>query len=244
MSIFKISFAVLFLLSSQTALAFSFSPIMSIFAPSGDDSTQTFTAENQSDEKVALQVTAFTRSIDENGKETLTPCSDFKIFPEQFSLGAKSSRAVRITYKGPTAVPKERAYRIIAEELPVDLVPPKKQKAKGQMKFLVRYATAIYVRGPDAEPKIKIEAHKVVSGKDEKLSLTILNEGTAHQLLFPAHLDLHSKNGAVALSGNKLESFDKQNLLAGTKRIFVLPWPPELKSGSKSEPIEAKIQFQ
>lgn len=240
------------LAQGRRAQAFTFSPIVSEFTPSGAGATRTFTVENKGADRIPVQISAHTRQIGEDGREALAPTEHFKIFPEQFTLAPQQTRAVRITYRGPANLASEAAYRFIAEQLPIDLQKAADAPADaGKIKFLLRYEGSVYVQPPKVRPEVKAEASLASSPKtrERELELLLRNEGTAHQLLNGARLTLVSAAGAasaagsngasVTLEGPTLKVFEKQNLLAGARRRFKLPWPEKLPAG----PVTVSIEF-
>ena len=68
--------------------------------------------------------------------------------------------------------------------------------------------------------------------------------GQAHVILRNLSLSLEGEaNGnaaaALALGPNQLSGMSGENILAGHKRRFLLPWPQEIPFG----PIQASFQF-
>jgi fimbrial chaperone protein len=236
-----IGLAALLIFIAASANAFSFAPIVVDFTPTGPEATRTMTAENKGTEKVAIQVSAYTRTINEEGKEELTATENFKIFPEQFVLAPGVSRAVRVTYRGPTQLKNETAYRIVAEQLPVDMQKKAKTSDGGRLNFLIRYETSVYVRPSDTKPFVKVEriSKTPETGTIKNLEVILQNDGTAHQLLGDIRLSITSKSGVITLNQDQLKVFEKQNLLAGARRKFVIPWDGKPLEG----PLTASISF-
>ena len=105
--------------TSEKANAFRLEPMVANFTAQGDGSSKIFRVENESNEKIAVKLRAYVRQIDDKGKETLAETKDFKIYPDQISLSASDSRAVRVLYLGLKDIDQENSYRIIATQLPV-----------------------------------------------------------------------------------------------------------------------------
>lgn len=128
------------------AQAFEFAPSVMTYEAQGRGATQKYTVYNSLDTATAVEISAFTRSIDENGVETLSPTKDFTIYPQLFTLKAGESRVVKVTYLGDKNLLSEKAYRIVAEQLSVDLKKKTEKKDKDvSINFLLKYETSAYV---------------------------------------------------------------------------------------------------
>ena len=101
--------------------AFSFSPMTVSISPSGAAAVMTYKVTNESDQQTAVSIKVTTRVIDSSGKETNEPADKlFLVFPARVVLKANSSQNVKVQYRGPANISSEQAYRVIAEQLPVD----------------------------------------------------------------------------------------------------------------------------
>lgn len=225
------------------ASAFAFQPSVMEFTLADQQLSKTFTAANTGDTKVAVQVSAHARSTDIEGKETLPATDHFSIFPKQLILGPNESKTVRVTYTGPKPLAKETAYRIVAEQLPVDL---KAVKAAGtNLKFLIKYQTSVYVVPARARAKIIVESAKTIADTStgQQLELVFRNDGDAHKVLTGAKVILRdSKNPKtqIPLAAASAKTLETVNVLAGEKRRVLLPWP----GGAPTEAFDtASIEF-
>jgi fimbrial chaperone protein len=131
---------------------------------------------------------------------------------------------------------KELAFRIIAEQVPVDLT-ELTQTEKGKsvtVKVLFRYVGSVYIRPEGVAPKLVLESassQKDKAGADQ-LVLNVANQGTAHRLLQNIKVMVTAGSGqSVILAGKQLEGVLNENILADSKRQFILPWPKELPVG-------------
>lgn len=181
--------------------------------------TQVFYVENNTDEPAAVQVSAETWTMDSAGVETNASAEqDFVIFPAQVVLKPHESRAVRVQYVG-TPAAQEKAYRLIAEQLPVDL--EKTPQAGSAVKFMLKFKAALYVTPPEARSQLSVFAEEMA---DRKLRLTIKNSGQAHTLLRAPVVTLTMDNGTSApLSGDALKPIEGENIHAGATRVFDVP---------------------
>ncbi len=219
----------LLLAAPRPARAFAFQPSVVEFTLADGQLSKTFTAENTGDAKVAVQISARARETDLDGKETLPPTDHFSVFPKQLILGPNESKTIRVTYTGPKTIAKEAPYRIVAEQLPVDL--KSVQAGAGtNLKFLIKYQTSAYVVPARARAKIVVESVRAVGEKtnDRRLELVFRNDGGAHRILNRAKIVLRdSKNprNQLPLPADGLKELETVNVLAGEKRRVLLPWP-------------------
>ena len=242
--LFSLCLGFLLCLAPLPAAAFRFIPFTADFDPSGPGANQTFRVENNSDAQIAVEVTVFRRLMNLDGSDELTEAEDdFVVFPTQIVLEPERSQIVRVQWIGNPEPEQELAYRIIAEQLPVDLEPS--EGSGGSVRILVRYVGSIYVRPAGARADVVLQgAAAEEAGGERQLSVTLHNRGQAHAILRNLSLSLEGEaNGAaavaLALGAEQLGGMNGENVLAGHKRRFLLPWPRELPFG----PVEATFQF-
>jgi fimbrial chaperone protein len=209
---------------STPVLAFRFSPLVIHFTPSGPNVAQTVTLESQEAEKIPIQFEAFTRGIDQDGKEVREKTSDFTIYPEQLVLLPGEKRNVRITWAGKISDQNEKAFRIVATQIPVEFQDSnaRAKKASVNLNFLLQYIASAYVTPPSAQSKIQVESVRNLEGK--KIELTLANTGGAHRVLHPTKLILRSGDRDI-LELNSVKEINSMNVLAGTKMKVVVELP-------------------
>lgn len=71
-----------------------------------------------------VEITLYARSQDEKGKEQRVPSKDFFIIPRQVKLLAGQHQTIKLIWQGSRELLKEQAYRLIVEQLPIDLPQP------------------------------------------------------------------------------------------------------------------------
>jgi len=215
---------------TDEALAFQFAPFRVKFDPTGPGASQLFTVKNNTDQSATVQIRATTREVDENGVEKNEDAEkDFTIYPPQVILKPHAQRSVRIQWMGDANLKDEKAYRIIAEQLPVNL--DKDAPHHSAVKFLVDYRAAAFVTPSGLAPDLKMESSDATTvGGKKMLDLVFNNAGTQHLLLRNLTLELKDDKGhSVTLKGDKaLKHIDGEGILAGHKRRFTLPWPKDL----------------
>ncbi len=218
--------------------AFRLVPITMTLNPSGRGANGVFRVENESNEKVAVQISMAKRSMDQDGKETLTPATDdFVVFPPQIALDAKQSQVVRVRWVGNANLEQEGAYRVIAEQLPVNLSKGEIRKAK--INLVVRYLGTVYITPKKVRPELVLDSVSAVKGDNgaRRLMITFHNRGTAHALLgeLKLHVTSSDKTGQdskITLTPDQLKGVAGENVLCGHKRTFLVGWPENLKDGN------------
>ncbi len=224
-------------LLAGTASAFRFIPFTAEFEPSGSGANRTYTVENTSDDRIAVEISVYRRGMNLDGTDRLQDADDdFIVYPTQVVLEPHRKQAIRVQFIGDPTPARELAYRIIAEQLPVEL--DSEPEPGANVKILVRYVGSIYVRPKQAEYEVVLEraGSETLENGSTSLAITLHNKGTAHAILRNLELSLSSQNGAtpvgVQLSSEFLKGMTGENILAKHKRRFVLPWPARLPHGT------------
>ncbi len=236
--------------SSQVEATFLFSPMLSSFAPAGQKATQSFFVKNTGKKSTAIQIRMVKREMDLDGKEINTNADDdFILYPPQMLVKAGESQAVRVTWVGNASPSKELSYRIIAEQLPIDLteITQTQGSTTVSIKVLFQYMGSVYVVPPNVAPNVSLESAVCqvetdkAGKKDNKLQLTFANQGTAHAILTNLRLNLASigkESNPVKLEPKQLTGVNGENILAGSKRQFSLPCPAGLPNEKLSGTFE------
>ncbi len=226
--------------------AFKISPPSMVFTPAGSGATRSFRVDSTGDQPVAVEIRMAKRQVSQDGTETQPSAdADFIVYPPQILLKPGQSQTVRVTWLGDPNPSSELAYRIIAEQLPINL--PEIQQNQGglavKVKALFRYVGSIFITPKNVAPKVVIEQAncQLEPGKAKQLKLTFANQGTAHTYLSGLKLNLSSasqQGKAVNLLPTQLVGINGENLLAGTKRQFTLACPTNFPVGPISATFE------
>jgi fimbrial chaperone protein len=208
-------------LFSLPALAFKFSPMSSTIDYKMNQNTSLFYLENDSDLPVAIQVSISTREMDSKGLEKNTIVKDdFSLYPSQIIIPANEKRSVKVTYLGLVKPKKEIAYRLIAEQLPIDLETSKKNKKS--IKILLRYVAALYISSEDLQSEV---VAKALTLDDNNVFLTLENKGNKHQVI--SHLNINfldeKSKKETNFTTEELKGVSGENILATSERIFTFP---------------------
>jgi fimbrial chaperone protein len=212
---------------------FTFNPMSQSIDLGENQKSAQFLLENETTEKQAIELTVKVRSMDENGKETQVDTKEISIFPPALIIPPKEKRTIRVNYNGEKDFKVEKSYRVIAEQLSVKV--DEKQKRRSGIQMLMRYVAALYVTPKDAESKVNIVSYESTT---EGLRLSIENTGNKHQIMADPTLTLIQKEKKKTFKGQELNGFAGENVLAQSKRLFVLKNIKDTMKGT-----EATLKF-
>ncbi|NBC28422.1 MAG: fimbria/pilus periplasmic chaperone [Spirochaetes bacterium] len=207
---------ILLSLASVSAYAFDFRPITQDFAPEGANAMRTFRVTNTGSEDIAVRISMFSRALEEDGSEVRNEVDDqFVVFPSRIVVEPGNSQVIRVQWRG-GPVQREQAYRIVAEQLPVDF---NAEESEGSnLNILFRYVGSVYVVPGDAEPNVEVQSARISETKDGPvLTMRITNNGTAHTILQDLTVTVRSDGGnQTTLVPEDLPNLAGSNLLAGS----------------------------
>jgi len=178
--------------------------------------------------------------LDEQGEETRTPHDEnFVIVPPQLVLLPKQSQTVRVQWVGDPALQNEKAYRLLASQVPVDLA-AEVDGAKVNVNY--NYEVSLYVTPAGTRPDVKVLSLGAAEGTQGKqLVVTLQNNGSRRGILEKPVLELTAKDGKIIkLDGEKTALLEGQNIFPGRKRIVSLPWPEGLAEVPSSATLRTK----
>ena len=221
----------LLIFSVVPVFAFQFSPLEQTFAPTGVNSTKTYTIVNDSNDSIAVEISALTRDIDGAGKErNENAAAYFSIVPSKVILKPQSSQIVRVQYRGPRTVPTEMAFRLRAEQIPYSM--GRATEGQSMFNFLYVYTTSLYVSPTRSTARVQVDQVKPMLTSDgrEAISLTITNTGTIHQILNGAKVEVinNATRQGVVYEGAALGFVNGLNLLAGKTVTVQVAWPQNM----------------
>ncbi|MFW6292383.1 MAG: molecular chaperone, partial [Spirochaetota bacterium] len=223
--------------------AFSFEPISQDYETTGPRASHVFRVTNTTSERIAVQISVRPRRIELDGTEIQGKEADeFVVFPRQMLLDPGDRRSVRVRWSGPADIESEQAYRIIAEQVPVNLGEEAPTQG-GAIRLTYRYEGSLYVIPPGATPNVVIESvEQVVRDEARFLRLVIANQGNRHRLLSDPTIVLADEPGGTTLAelgADDLPGLAGENMLAGSRREFIVPAPEALPAG----PVYGQIEF-
>lgn len=219
------------LVSVCTVFAFQFSPLEQTFTPDGDGNMKTYTIINDSDDIIAISLSVFQRGQDEYGNEVRTNASsEFLVSPSKMYVRPQSTAIVKVQYRGNAVVPVEKAYRLIAEQIPYSQ--GKSESSQSMFNFLYVYATSLYVLPSDTVERVDISAIKarVDEEGNKVMDVTVFNRGNVHEILLDAELTVTDASGnkVVLTESEQLTGIDSMNILARKTVTKTIPWPEGL----------------
>jgi fimbrial chaperone protein len=223
---------VLFTSVLLTVSAYQFSPLEQTFSPTGADNTKTYTIVNDSDDSIAITITALIRDQDANGQEVNSPATNyFSIQPSKVIVKAQSSQVVRVQYRGPQTVTSELSFRIRAEQN--DYNKGKQSTDKGMFNFLYNYVTSAYVAPSKTIEKVSVTKVVVAEDDAKQLVVTLANAGTVHQLLLNCILTVSDSLGNTVTLDTKEQLGDLfgMNILAKKTVTMKIPMPESISQG-------------
>ncbi len=225
----------LLLLLLSSVHAYQFSPLEQSFQPTGAESTKTYTIVNDSNDSIAISISALIRDQDAQGNEVNTPADAyFSIVPNKLVVPPQSSWVVRVQYRGPRTVTNELSFRLKAEQIPYSQ--GRASTDKGMFNFLYIYTTSLYVLPSRVVENVAVRsiAASTMDDGTAALSVTLANLGTVHQLLISAVVEIKdSKGNSVVLQGAEaLPGIDGMNILAKKTVTKKVPWPEGLSRDS------------
>ncbi|MFA5570113.1 MAG: fimbria/pilus periplasmic chaperone [Sphaerochaetaceae bacterium] len=223
---------VIALLTMSNLNAFQFSPLEQTFSPSGANSTKTYTIVNDSNDSIAVEITALTRDITRDGQEVnQNAAAYFSIVPSKVILRPQSSQIVRVQYRGPRTVPTELSFRLRAEQIPYSQ--GRATEGQSMFNFLYVYTTSLYVSPTRSTARVQVDSAlpKVNSDGNQVIELTVSNTGTVHQMMNQAQIEVTNAatRQSVVYEGTALGFVNGMNLLAGKTVTVEVPWPQSMQ---------------
>lgn len=230
--------AIFLCLLAEPAGALKISPFKTSLEADSANPTEVFRVENNAGESAAVEISVTTWSIATDGSESNASAeSDFIVFPAQMVLKPHESRAVRVQYVG-VAPQREKAYRVVAEQLPISLRDT--PDAGSYVKFMLKFRAALYITPKGAAPGVRVVSATSQSGG--LLRLELVNEGAVHAVMQKSRLDVVFDGGrSLSLDAGSLKGLEGENMHAGATRVFLLPLPAGHAAGKV---VDATLTFE
>lgn len=220
------------------ALGINFQPMEQTLTPSGMAASYSFQLNNDQKTDIAFEVSAVARGLAPSGEEIRTPTDHFVLFPKSGIVKPGENKAIRVTYKGPSDIKSEAAYRIILTQVP--LKTDEKPIDGAHLKYLMNFEASVYVAPAGVAPNVVVKSGKL---KQDKLEVALINNGTAHKILAKMEIQLKLTNGnPISMAREHLEPFDRFNLLPGSTLNIVFPAPKNLKAHGELKSL-LKVYF-
>ena len=205
-----------------------------------------FSVSSGKDEKSsAIEIKALKREIDIEGEEILTDASsEFLIYPSQVILKENSSKNIRVIWKGKKeALDQEKAYRIIATSLPVQITSSQPKEGAEEVGLGIaigtRYFNSLYItpKNPQADVKCTKAFVKDNGEKGQQIVMELTNHGNAHQYSEDFSFTAQNMNEKFVVTREMIKKHypDGINILAGAKRNIYIPIENETSTQKHSE---------
>lgn len=215
---------------------FVFSPISAYLEPAGKAGFTTFTAANRTDSAIAVRVRMLTREIAEDGTERNEPVGKelFTVYPGQLVLEPGQERSVRVSWKEPETVERELAFRVLAEQLPVDFTGEDDSKTvnRASIDIRLKYLGTVYVLPKNGKAQIQAG---IVGRDGVQADLVLENTGTAHAILKNLRVVVSAGTdqdwAGYQLGSKDLSALAGANMLAGGRRVAAITLPEGFPDG-------------
>ncbi len=219
---FFITPSLLLLSSIHAGFAQSVQPMVYELEPIGSKSSIDLRIENTKNSPITYEINAVKITHDEYGNETQTSGeNDFLIYPPQTLILPGKRQIIKVKYIGEPQLELSQTYRILANELPVNLSGGENSGVSVAMNF----STLCNVSPANSTPEISVA--KLEQASDGKWSITIANDGTRFVRLTETVIEVSNINDAkdkkVFRNEYISDLFDK-NLVA-PKSILKLTMP-------------------
>lgn len=197
--------------------AFTFSPMSESIKIEENQKTAQYFIENPTDQKMAIELTVKEREMNEKGEENLSDTTEMQIFPPQVIIPPGDKRTIRVNWTGKVPPSKEKNFRVIAEQLDLDV--EQKKKKKSGVKMLMKYMATLYLTPENVEAELNVLSYQKTH---DELLLTIKNTGKKHQILAEPKIIFKSDKKTVELNSKELQGLAGENILSESQRIFVI----------------------
>jgi fimbrial chaperone protein len=94
-------------------------------------------------------------------------------------------------------------------------------------------------KGAKADVALESAAPQADAAGKRQIELIFNNRGTAHSILSDLRLKIQAGGKTVEVGPEALKNVAGENILAGQKRRFVLPWPEGLPDG----PVQVTFDY-
>lgn len=209
--------------------SFTFSPMSQTIDLGEKQKATQYLIENNSDQKMAVELSVKERKMDEKGEETLSDTKEMAIFPPQIIIPPGDKRTIRVSWTGSEIPKTEKNFRVIAEQL--DLKVDAKSKNKSGVKMLMKYMATLYLTPDEAEASLAISSFQS-NGKE--LTFTIQNSGNLHKILAEPKLTFTHDDKKIQFATSELTGVAGENVLGNSRRTFVVKTNKAIPDKSKA----------
>lgn len=188
------------------AATFSVNPVFFTLSPKRVATSMQIV--NQDSVTIRLQIQAVTWTIDDN-EERLEPTEEVLLNPPFIKLEPGQGQIVRFGLRKPVQSDREKAYRLIIEEIPDSSVP-----VQG-VRTVLRISVPVFVEAGTPQQDLAWTAHV----KEKTVEVNVVNRGTVHAKL----LKVDASPGDCGVAGPPALTVGPFYLLPGQNRKWSLP---------------------
>jgi fimbrial chaperone protein len=210
--------------AASNLAAFTFQPMFVRLDSAGQGSVQTFEVRNEGAESLAVRFSVLSRTVGPAGVELNEDASDlFTIYPSRVVVEPRSSASMKLQWNGPSSVPSELAFRLVAENIPIDSAP----SVSSGIKVMFRYVASVYVGEASFVPQLMWSVKGAIGSTGKKgFTVEIVNKGKRHVVAESTLLTIKGiqglSGGALALGKDDLGSLYGANYLPELPlRLFI-----------------------
>jgi len=176
--------------SANLANAQNVQPMVYELAPIGNKSSTDLRIENTKSSAITYELSAVKVSHDEFGEETRTPAEDdFLIYPPQTLIMPGKTQIVKVKYIGEPLLEQSQTYRVLVNELPVDL----SGGESSGVNVAINFSTLCNVTPAGSSAALNVTELKA-GEQDAKWSITIENSGNRFSRLSETIVEVTNKN--------------------------------------------------
>jgi fimbrial chaperone protein len=198
------------------------------------------TVTSQDKEAVPIKIKAVSWRLTSEGQDIREDTSDIILFPGQFVLRPDERRVVRVAARTKTKPDIEQTYRILIQQVPVEL--KAREGTASGVRLLTSYATAFYVSPKNPRSEVHLTA---VDRASSGLVFKLVNNGNAHTHLYQLILTFSQDGHTVSFDKDKhMPHFYNENLLARSERDFAWKWPADIaRAVDLKRPFDVEVKF-
>ena len=217
-------FIILVVLSLSSLYSITMTPLYATLE-SRKDKHIIFRVTNPTKEPVAVVISVLELVDTDNNREERIETDKVSYYPSQFVLNPQETKNVRIRYMKRSLPPKEEVFRVVAQELNIDLsdkmVKRLHKKIKAEVKMRFSYEGLLFIKKPDNEPNLFISAfHK----RREGMEIEVTNSGNASAIPNTELYDfiVTIKNREHKLTKDDVKGAEFRRVLHGKTNRFLL----------------------
>ncbi len=155
------------------AVAQSVQPMVYQLETIGNNSSTNLTIENTKSSAITYEMLAVKVSHDEMGNETRTDAEDdFLIYPPQTLVAPGKKQIIKVKYVGDPELELSQTYRILVNELPIDL----SGGDNSGISVAINFSTLCNIVPTGSSAALEVTQLSEI--EDDKWSITIQNKGT------------------------------------------------------------------